>query len=79
MRMHRITTGGQISLPATVRNRWATRTVAVEDRGDHVIVRPIPEDPIAAARGSLKGRIGPTDELRALAREDEMAAEDRGY
>jgi len=77
--MHRITTGGQISLPATIRKRWGTRAVSVEDLGDHVVVRPIPDDPVAAARGALKGRIGPTEKLRARARADELAAEERGH
>ena len=53
--------------------------MSLEDLGDHVIVRPIPDDPIAAARGALKGRVGPTEELRARAREDELASEDRGH
>ncbi|HXV57410.1 MAG TPA: AbrB/MazE/SpoVT family DNA-binding domain-containing protein [Gaiellaceae bacterium] len=76
MRLHRITTGGQISLPASVRNRWGTRAVSVEDLGDHLVVRPVPDDPVGAARGALKGRIGPSDELRARARADELAAEE---
>lgn len=75
--MRKITTGGQISLPATVRSRWGTKSVAVEDRGDHVVVRPLPDDPIAAARGALKGKIGSTAALRAKARKDEAAAERR--
>lgn len=69
--------GGQISLPAAVRRRWRTSVVAIEDLGDRVVVKPLPEDPIAAARGALKGRIGPTDELRAKARQDEREAEQR--
>ena len=79
MKMHKITTGGQISLPARIRKRWATKAVSLEDLGDRVVIRPIPDDPIAAARGALEGRIGSVDELRARAREDEQAAEDRGY
>jgi bifunctional DNA-binding transcriptional regulator/antitoxin component of YhaV-PrlF toxin-antitoxin module len=77
VKRHKITAGGQISLPARVRARWGTRTVSVEDLGDRVIVRPLPDDPIAAARGALKGRVGPTTELRAKARRDEAAAERR--
>jgi bifunctional DNA-binding transcriptional regulator/antitoxin component of YhaV-PrlF toxin-antitoxin module len=69
--------GGQVSLPAAVRRRWGTEQVAIEDRGDHLVVKPLPDDPIAAARGALKGRIGPTDELRRKARLDERAAEKR--
>jgi hypothetical protein len=37
----------------------------------------MPDDPILAARGALKGRIGSTASLRAKARNDEAAAEDR--
>jgi hypothetical protein len=50
----------------------------LEDHGDHLVVRPTAEDPIAAVRGSLKGRLRhTTDELRRLAREDERHAEER--
>jgi bifunctional DNA-binding transcriptional regulator/antitoxin component of YhaV-PrlF toxin-antitoxin module len=77
MKQHKITAGGQISLPAAVRRRWATSAVAIEDLGDRVIVRPLPDDPIAAARGALKGRLPSTAELRAKAREDEIVAEAR--
>jgi bifunctional DNA-binding transcriptional regulator/antitoxin component of YhaV-PrlF toxin-antitoxin module len=76
-RIHKITVGGQVSLPAPVRRRWRTKTVRVEDHGDHVVVRPLPDDPIAAARGALKGRIGGTSDLRAAARDDDAAAEGR--
>jgi bifunctional DNA-binding transcriptional regulator/antitoxin component of YhaV-PrlF toxin-antitoxin module len=76
VRLHKITAGGQVSLPAAVRRRWKTKNVRVEDHGDHVVVRPIPDDPIAAARGALKGRVDAA-KLRAKAREDEAAAEAR--
>lgn len=77
MKIRRITAGGQISLPAEVRHRWATSSVGVEDLGDRVVVRPLPNDPIAAARGALKGRIKSSTELRKQARRDEAAAEER--
>jgi bifunctional DNA-binding transcriptional regulator/antitoxin component of YhaV-PrlF toxin-antitoxin module len=77
MKRARITTGGQISLPAAVRRRWQTSVVALEDRGDSVVVRPLPEDPIAAARGALKGRLGSAEALRKQARADEASAERR--
>lgn len=50
----KLTTGGQITVPAHVRKRWNTERVTVEDRGDHLIVRPMAEDRaarIAALRG----------------------------
>lgn len=77
MKMRKITAGGQISLPAGVRRRWQTRSVAVEDLGDRVVIRPLPNDPILAARGAMKDRTGFSTALRAKARSDEAAAEDR--
>jgi hypothetical protein len=65
-----------VSLPAAVRRRWKTKNVRVEDHGDYVVVRPLPDDPVAAARGALKERID-TAKLRAEAREDEASAEAR--
>ena len=64
-------------MPAAIRSRWRAKAVAVEDLGDHVVVRPLPDDPIDAARGALKGRIGSANSLRPRARRDEAAAEDR--
>jgi len=78
MRYLMISKGGQISVPADVRNRWRTRRLQVEDRGDELVIRPAPEDPIAAARGALKG--GHTsDELRRIVRDEERRAEERKW
>ena len=49
----RISRGGQVSVPAAIRKRWRTSTVVFEDRGDHVVLRPAPDDPIEAAMGAL--------------------------
>jgi bifunctional DNA-binding transcriptional regulator/antitoxin component of YhaV-PrlF toxin-antitoxin module len=77
MKKARLTTGGQVSLPAEVRRRWNTRVVAVEDLGDRVVLRPLPDDPVSAARGALRGRVPASATLRAAARRDEAAAERR--
>ncbi len=77
MRIARVTAGGQLSIPAAVRRRWGTSRVAIEDLGDHLVLKPVPEDPIAAARGALQGRIGSTAKLREAARRDELEAERR--
>jgi bifunctional DNA-binding transcriptional regulator/antitoxin component of YhaV-PrlF toxin-antitoxin module len=77
MKRHKITSGGQISLPAAIRKRWQTTSVALEDLGDRVVVTPLPDDPIAAARGALEGRLRSTATLRAAARADETTAEAR--
>ena len=53
MKRLKITRGGQVSVPADVRRRWSTNTVMVEDMGDHVVLRPAPDDPVAAAYGAF--------------------------
>lgn len=68
----RISKGGQISLPASIRRRWGTDRVWIEDKGNAVVVRPLPADPISAARGSLHLPKGLTsDRLREMARAEE--------
>jgi bifunctional DNA-binding transcriptional regulator/antitoxin component of YhaV-PrlF toxin-antitoxin module len=80
MRYLMISKGGQISVPAEVRKRWQTRRLQVEDRGDALVIRPAPDDPIAAARGVLKGRIQFTsEELRRMEREEEAQIEERKW
>lgn len=78
-RRMRISKGGQISIPATIRQRWATSTVTLEDEGNRIVVEPAPDDPIAAAEGALALEFGALDltRLRRDAREDERVAEER--
>jgi AbrB family looped-hinge helix DNA binding protein len=77
MKQATISKGGQVSIPAEVRHRWGTNRVLVEDRGGELVFRPLPLDPIAAARGSLRGgQAGePTsDEARRRTRREEADA-----
>jgi bifunctional DNA-binding transcriptional regulator/antitoxin component of YhaV-PrlF toxin-antitoxin module len=74
MKQATISKGGQVSIPADVRHRWGTNRVLVDDRGDELVFRPLPMDPIAAARGSLRGtaKSKPTsDSARRQTREEE--------
>jgi hypothetical protein len=74
MKAIRISTGGQISVPAEVRRRWQTDRLALEDHGDQLVLRPIPADPIRAALGSLAGP-GPTsDRVRSRMRREEASS-----
>jgi len=67
-------------VPAAVRNRWQTKVVTADDRGDHLILRPAPDDPIEALRGAFKDYDGPsTDEMRRLDRDEERRAEERKF
>jgi bifunctional DNA-binding transcriptional regulator/antitoxin component of YhaV-PrlF toxin-antitoxin module len=78
MKISRITRGGQISIPSTIRHRWGTSTLSLEDLGDRVVLRPASDDPIAAARGALAGDVSISSAgLRAQAREAEAVAEHR--
>lgn len=61
-----------MSLPADVRRRWKTNSVVVVDRGDYVIVRPVPADIPTALKGSLprRSRLS-AEEMRAAERSSE--------
>ena len=73
----KVTTSGQVSLPAPIRRRWGTAQVVIEDEGDHVVVRPLPDEPIAAACGSLKRHGFPSEAIRARERSAENARQHR--
>jgi hypothetical protein len=51
----------------------------LDDRGDSIVIRPAPDDPIAAAEGALAAELRGLDPvaLRRRAREDERVAERR--
>lgn len=72
-----ITKGGQVSIPADVRHRWGTRRLLIEDRGNELVFRPLPDDPIEAARGALRRpEVAATssDEVRRQTRREESEA-----
>lgn len=80
MRRFKITSGGQISIPAAVRHRWETGTVTIDDRGDHLIVKPAPDDLIEATYGIFKDYPGPpAEEAMRQLREEERIAEERKW
>lgn len=49
----KVTSSGQISLPASLRRRWHVDRVLVIDRGDYALVRPMPDDIVGFLRGSV--------------------------
>ena len=80
MKRLKISAGGQVSVPAPVRHRWKTRVVVADDRGDHLILRPAPEDPIEAAMGAFKNDSGlSSDEMRRQFREEEAEIYERKF
>lgn len=77
---HRITGAGQVSIPAEVRHRWGTSTVAIEDEGDRLVLRPVPDDPISALRGALAhlgSDVSSADAIRAARDEDIEISEEK--
>lgn len=77
---HKITAAGQVSIPAEVRHRWETSTVAIEDEGDRIVLRPVPDDPIAALRGifaDLKTDVTATEAVREAREEDIQIEEEK--
>ena len=77
----KISKGGQVSIPAPLRKRWATSTLTLEDRGEEIVLKPAPDDPIAAAAGAFAGE-GPKVDWEAVAREEreaEAEAEERKW
>jgi bifunctional DNA-binding transcriptional regulator/antitoxin component of YhaV-PrlF toxin-antitoxin module len=77
MRRLKISKGGQVSVPADVRKRWNTSTVIAEDLGDHLVLRPVPDDPIEATRGIFKHLPMTSEEMRRNARAEEREIYER--
>ena len=77
----KISKGGQVSIPAPIRKRWGTTTVTLEDRGEEIVLKPVPDDPIEAAAGAFagEGRGLGLGTIRREEREAEREAEERKY
>ena len=69
----KVSSNGQVSIPAEVRSRWMAERVVVVDLGDRVVMRPMPEDSVGALVGKYRGR-GPS---ATAARTAERANSDR--
>lgn len=73
----KVSSNGQVSIPADARARWHTDRVVVVDLGDRIVVRPLPDDPVGALVGKYRRR-GPASELaRRRSRAADAAAERR--
>jgi len=79
MKMAPISSGGQVSIPADVRRRWGASRVVIFDHGTSLELRPIPDDPISAVRGSMAGLRLTTDEIRLLERKQDAEIEARKW
>ncbi len=77
----KISKGGQVSIPAPIRKRWGTTTITLDDQGDQLVLKPAPDDPIAAAAGAFagEGRGLGLETIRREEREAEQETEERKY
>lgn len=83
MKRLKISSGGQMSVPAAVRHRWGTRVVSFDDQGDHAVIRPAPENVIEATAGIFADEFAEagitSDVARRQFREEERRAEERKF
>ena len=73
----KVTSNGQVSIPAATRNRWQNDRVVIVDLGDRIVMRPTGDDPVAELVGKYAGEGPSTDEARRRSRHDEHAVERR--
>ena len=71
----KVSSNGQVSIPAEARARWKADRMLVVDMGDRVVMRPLPPDPVDALRGKYAGRGPSTDEARREARAEDADRE----
>jgi AbrB family looped-hinge helix DNA binding protein len=74
----KVSSNGQVSIPAEARARWNAEEVVVVDLGDRVVVRPLPADPVGELRGKYRRRGPSSDRVRLRSRIDDADRERRG-
>lgn len=71
----RATIKGQVVIPAELRKKYnikkGSKVNIYEGEGNVIIIKPLPEDPIEASKGMLKGK---TSLLKTLLRDREEEA-----
>lgn len=75
--MMKVSSNGQVSIPADARARWHAERVVVVDLGDRVVIRPLPSDPVEALAGKYHGRGPATDAARRTVRAEDERRERR--
>lgn len=73
----KVTSNGQVSIPAAARNRWHTDRVVVMDLGDRIVMRPTGDDAMTELVGKYASRGPSTDLARRRARAVDGEAERR--
>jgi bifunctional DNA-binding transcriptional regulator/antitoxin component of YhaV-PrlF toxin-antitoxin module len=73
----KVSSNGQVSIPADTRARWHADRVVVVDLGDRIVLRPLPDDTVGSMVGKYRGRGPTTEQARRRARADDAATERR--
>ncbi|MEO6571645.1 MAG: AbrB/MazE/SpoVT family DNA-binding domain-containing protein [Ilumatobacteraceae bacterium] len=73
----KVTSNGQVSIPAAARNRWHTDRVVVIDLGDRIVMRPTGDDAMNELVGKYASKGPSTDLARRRARAVDGEAERR--
>jgi len=73
----KVSSNGQVSIPAETRTRWMTDRVVVVDLGDRIVMRPLPDDPVGELVGKYSGRGPTTTAARAAERVEATRIETR--
>lgn len=73
----KVSSNGQVSIPAEARARWKAEQVIVVDLGDRIVVRPLPPDSVGQLVGKYRGQGASTDYARRQARKEETNHEHR--
>ena len=67
MTISKTTIKGQVIIPAPLRKKFniqkGTRVAIMEGEGRVILIKPLPDDPIEASRGMLKGKTSLTKAL----------------
>jgi AbrB family looped-hinge helix DNA binding protein len=74
MTISKATIKGQVIIPVELRRKFnikkGTRVAILEGEGRMILLRPLPDDPIEASRGVLKGKTSLTKALLKDRREE---------
>lgn len=73
----KVSSNGQVSIPAEARARWHADRVVIVDLGDRIVMRPLPADPVGSLVGKYRRRGPPFGKARTDARAEEAARERR--
>jgi AbrB family looped-hinge helix DNA binding protein len=73
----KVSSNGQVSIPAEARARWKADKVVVVDLGDRVVLRPLPVDPVGELRGKYQRRGPSSERIRRQSRSDDVLRERR--